>query len=266
MSRARTRMEKAMYRAFAGTVVLVAAVGLALVWSAAAHAAPLRIPGIRLGVDAAAGPREVAGTLQILALLTVLSLAPAILLMMTSFTRIVIVLSFARSAMGTQQVPPNQVIIGLALFITLFVMMPVFAEINETAWQPYMSGRISQEVALERGAKPIRDFMLKQTREQDLSLFVGLSGRPAPARPDDVPTYVIIPAFMISELKSAFQMGFVIYIPFLVIDMLVASVLMSMGMMMLPPVLISLPFKILLFVLVDGWGLVVKSLVQSFAG
>ena len=266
MSKARTRMEKAKSRAFAGACVVVAAIGVALVWSAVAHSAPLRIPGIRLGVDSAAGPREVADTLQILALLTVLSLAPAILLMMTSFTRIVIVLSFARSAMGTQQVPPNQVLIGLALFITLFVMMPVVAEINEEAWQPYMSGRISQEAALQRGTQPIRDFMLRQTREQDLSLFVDLSGRSRPAGPDDVPTYVIIPAFMISELKSAFQMGFVIYIPFLVIDMLVASVLMSMGMMMLPPVLISLPFKILLFVLVDGWGLVVKSLVQSFAG
>ncbi len=266
MRRARTRIERAMSWACAGAAVLAAAIGLALVWTAVAHCAPLRIPGIRLGVDPAAGPHEVADTLQILALLTILSLAPAILLMMTSFTRVVIVLSFARSAMGTQQVPPNQVLIGLALFITLFVMMPVFSEINEQAWQPYVSGRISQEIALERGTKPIRDFMLKQTREQDLSLFVDLSGLPAPAGPDDVPTYVMIPAFMISELKSAFQMGFVIYIPFLVIDMLVASVLMSMGMMMLPPVLISLPFKILLFVLVDGWGLVVKSLVQSFAG
>jgi flagellar biosynthetic protein FliP len=266
MKRARTRVEKAASWALAGATAMVAAMGLVLAWSAVAQAAPLRIPGIRVGVDPAASPSEVAGTLQIMALLTVLSLAPAILLMTTSFTRIVIVLSFVRSAMGTQQVPPNQVIIGLSLFITLFVMMPVFAQINEVAWQPYMSGRITQQVALERGAKPVRDFMLKQTREQDLSLFVDLSGRARPAGPDDVPTYVIIPAFMISELKSAFQMGFVIYIPFLVIDMLVASVLMSMGMMMLPPVLISLPFKILLFVLVDGWGLVVKSLVESFAG
>lgn len=266
MKRARTRIGTAACGALAAVTVLVASMSLVLAWSAIASGAPLQIPGIRVGVDPAAGPREVAGTLQIMALLTILSLAPAILLMMTSFTRIVIVLSFVRSAMGTQQVPPNQIIIGLALFITLFVMMPVFGQINETAWQPYMSGRISQQVALELGAKPIRDFMLKQTREQDLSLFVDLSGMPRPVGPDDVPTYVIIPAFMISELKSAFQMGFVIYIPFLVIDMLVASVLMSMGMMMLPPVLISLPFKVLLFVLVDGWGLVVKSLVQSFAG
>lgn len=266
MMRGRTRIEKAARRALACVVMVVVAMGVCLVWSVAARCAPMQIPAIRLGVDPAAGPREVAGTLQILALLTLLSLAPAILLMTTSFTRIVIVLSFARSAMGTQQVPPNQVLIGLALFITLFVMMPVFAQINEEAWQPYMSGQISQQVALDRGVKPIRAFMIRQTREQDLSLFVDLSRRPKPAGPDDVPTYVLIPAFMISELKSAFQMGFVIYIPFLVIDMLVASVLMSMGMMMLPPALISLPFKLLLFVLVDGWGLVVKSLVQSFAG
>lgn len=168
--------------------------------------------------------------------------------------------------MGTQQVPPNQVLIGFALFITLFVMMPVFGQINEQAWKPYMAGQINQSTALTRAAVPLREFMLRQTREGDLALFVDLSGIPQPEKAADLPMHVIIPAFMVSELKTAFQMGFVIFIPFLVIDMLVASVLMSMGMMMLPPVLISLPFKILLFVLVDGWGLTVESLVKSFAG
>lgn len=234
--------------------------------SGIAVARDLTIPGLRLGVQNAQSPTEVAGTLQILALLTVLSLAPAIMLMMTSFTRTVIVLSFVRSAMGTQQVPPNQVLIGFALFITLFVMMPVFGQINEQAFKPYMEGQINQSTALTRAAVPLREFMLRQTREGDLALFVDLSGIPQPERAADLPMHVIIPAFMVSELKTAFQMGFVIFIPFLVIDMLVASVLMSMGMMMLPPVLISLPFKILLFVLVDGWGLTVESLVKSFAG
>jgi flagellar biosynthetic protein FliP len=244
---------------------IVAAMGIALVFSAVAYCQPMGIPQIRVGVDTADSPTEVAGVLQIIALLTVLSLAPAILLMATSFTRIVIVLSFVRNAMGTQQVPPNQVLIGLALFVTLFVMMPVFSQVNEEALKPYMAGAIGQEEAMARGVAPMRSFMLKQTREKDLAVFVDLAGLPQPGGPDDIPTYVIMPAFMVSELKTAFQMGFVIFIPFLVIDMLVASVLMSMGMMMLPPVLISLPFKILMFVLVDGWGLVVKSLVESVA-
>jgi flagellar biosynthetic protein FliP len=229
------------------------------------YAAPVTIPGISIGVGTADRPEEVAVTLQILAILTVLSLAPAIILLMTSFTRIVVVLAFARNALGTQQVPPNQVMIGLALFMTLFVMMPVFSQVNTVALQPYMSGAISQDQALARAAVPIREFMAKQTREKDLALFVELAGLGKPVNLDEVPTYVMIPAFVISELKSAFQMGFVLYVPFLVIDMLVSSVLMSMGMMMLPPAMISLPFKILLFVLVDGWGLLVKSLVQSFA-
>ncbi|MEA4883659.1 MAG: flagellar type III secretion system pore protein FliP [Clostridia bacterium] len=230
----------------------------------AAECAPLRIPGMSLAIDTADNPKEVAGALQILALLTVLTLVPSILLMMTSFTRIAIVLSFVRSSMGTQQVPPNQVLIGLALFITLFVMMPVFDQMNREALQPYMAGKLKQEEALAKAAGPIRTFMLKQTREKDLALFVDLAGLKQPNKPDDLPLHVVIPAFMISELKTAFQMGFVIFIPFLVVDMLVSSILMSMGMMMLPPVLISLPFKVLLFVLVDGWALVVKSLVESF--
>jgi len=203
-------------------------------------------------------------SLQLLLLLTVLSLAPAILVLMTSFTRIVIVLSFVRNALGTQMLPPNQVVIGLALFLTFFVMAPTWNEINTNAIQPYMQEQITQAEAIKQAEIPLREFMFKQTREKDLELFVGLARMERPQTYGDIPTYVLIPAFVISELKTAFQMGFAIFIPFLVIDMVVASVLMSMGMMMLPPMMVSLPFKILLFVLVDGWHLVVESLVRSF--
>lgn len=202
--------------------------------------------------------------LQILFLLTVLSLAPAILIMVTSFTRTVIVLSIVRNALGTQQVPPTQVIIGLSLFLTFFVMAPTWNQVYTEALHPYLSGEIGQDVALERAVSPVRDFMFAQTSEADIGLFVSLGAMDRPRNPDDVPTHVLIPAFVLGELKKAFQMGFVIYLPFLVIDIVVASTLMSMGMMMLPPVMISLPFKLLLFVLVDGWQLVVKSLVTSF--
>lgn len=206
-----------------------------------------------------------AGTaVQILLLITVLSLVPAILVLMTSFTRIVVVLSFIRNALGTQQLPPNQVIIGLALFLTFFVMMPTFTEVNTNALQPYINQEITREQALEKAEEPLRTFMFKQTREKDLELFVGLSKMERPSTYGDIPTHVLVPAFVISELKTAFQMGFAIFIPFMIIDMIVASVLMSMGMMMLPPMMISLPFKILLFVLVDGWHLIVRSLVASF--
>ncbi|MNL02657.1 Flagellar biosynthetic protein FliP precursor [compost metagenome] len=205
-----------------------------------------------------------AASLQILALLTVLTLAPAILMLMTSFTRIVIVLAFLRQAMGTQSMPPNQVVVGLALFLTFFVMAPVIGDINQTALQPYAQGAISQQVALDRAQQPLRKFMFKQTRQKDLALFVSMAKMERPRRPDDIPTHVLIPAFVISELKTAFQIGFVIYLPFLVIDMVVASILMSMGMMMLPPVMISLPFKLILFVLVDGWHLLSRALVSSF--
>lgn len=203
-------------------------------------------------------------TLQILLMMTVLSIAPAILVLMTSFTRIVIVLSFVRNALGTQQLPPTQVIIGLSLFLTFFVMAPTWNEVNTQALQPYMQSQITQAEALDQAEAPLRQFMFEQTREKDLELFVGLARMERPQTYGDIPTYVLIPAFVISELKTAFQMGFAIFIPFMVIDMLVASVLMSMGMMMLPPMMISLPFKILLFVLVDGWHLVVQSLVTSF--
>lgn len=203
-------------------------------------------------------------SLQILLLMTVLSIAPAIFILMTSFTRIIIVLSFVRNALGTQQLPPNQVIIGLALFLTFFVMAPTWNEVNSQALQPYMKSQITQAEALKKAELPLRDFMFKQTREKDLALFVGLAKMERPQTYGDIPTYVLIPSFVISELKTAFQMGFAIFIPFMVIDMLVASTLMSMGMMMLPPMMVSLPFKLLLFVLVDGWHLVVQSLVTSF--
>jgi len=224
----------------------------------------ITLPTIQVAVDDAATPQETATTLKIVILLTILSLAPSILIMMTSFTRIIIILSFLRNALGTQQMPPNQILTGLALFLTLFIMAPTFATINEQAFTPYMENQISQTEALERAKEPIKDFMLAQMRgEQELALFMNLSDVQAES-PEDLPLTIIIPAFILNELKIAFQMGFIIYIPFLVIDMIVASTLMSMGMMMLPPVTISLPFKILLFVLVDGWGLVVQTMVTGF--
>ncbi len=220
---------------------------------------------VDVGIDGSQDPADLSVALQLLAILTVLSLAPALLVMVTSFTRIIVVLSFIRSALGVPMMPPNQVLIGLGLFLTLFVMMPTFDVINRDALQPYMEGELTQQDALDRAAQPLREFMLKQTREKDLALFLQLAHLERPNRPDDVPTHVLVPAFVISELKTAFQMGFVIFIPFLVIDMVISSTLMSMGMMMLPPAMISLPFKILLFVMVDGWYLVVGSLVKSFA-
>ncbi|MEK7748098.1 MAG: flagellar type III secretion system pore protein FliP [Nitrospirota bacterium] len=203
--------------------------------------------------------------LQILILLTILSLAPAIFIMMTSFTRIIVVLSFLRQALGTQQAPPNQVLISLALFLTLFIMSPILTKINTEALQPYIAEEITQQEALKRSSEPIRKFMLKQVREKDLSLFVDITKIGRPRNESDIPTHVVIPAFMISELRTAFQIGFLIFLPFLIIDIVVGSVLMSMGMMMLPPVMVSLPFKLILFVLADGWYLIVGSLVKSFA-
>lgn len=202
--------------------------------------------------------------MQILLLLTVLSLAPAILIMLTSFTRVVVVLSFLRSALSTQQMPPNQVLIGLALFLTVFIMAPVWQNVNQHALQPYLAGEIDQAQALRRGEEPLRDFMLRQTRPKDLAMFLELSRQQQPATPAEVPFWTLVPAFASSELKTAFQMGFLLFVPFLVIDMVVASTLMSMGMLMLPPMMVSLPFKLLLFVLVDGWNLLVRSLVTSF--
>ncbi len=209
-------------------------------------------------------PQDVAQSLQILVLLTVLSLAPGFLVLMTGFTRIIIVLGFLRNALGTQQMPPNQVLLSFALFLTILIMAPIFTRINDEALQPYLAGRITQAKAFEVGSKHMRTFMLRQTREKDIALFVKVAKLKKPRRPDDLPLYVVVPSFAISELKTAFEMGVALFIPFLVIDMVIATILMSMGMMMLPPVLISLPFKILLFVMVDGWHLVVRSLVTSF--
>jgi len=226
---------------------------------------PFSIPSIHLSVgDGGDEPGKVAVVLQLLFLLTVLSLAPAILIMMTSFTRIVVVLSLLRHALGTQQMPANQIIIGLALFLTFFIMTPVWNTVNSQALQPYIQEEISAERALDLAAQPIKEFMLKQTREKDIALFVKISRGERPRDPDEIKLPVLIPAFVISELKTAFQIGFMIYLPFLILDMVIASVLLSMGMMMLPPIMISLPFKLLLFVLVDGWNLIVGSLVQSF--
>lgn len=222
------------------------------------------LPGIDLQVRNTDNPNQVVDTIKLLTILTVLSLAPAILIMMTSFTRIIIVLSFVRNALGTQQIPPNQVLIGLALFLTFFTMSPVYQEINKDAVTPYLAGHMGQTEAMNKAASPLRDFMLKQTREKDLSLFIDISKTDKPKTKEDVSLSVLIPAFTISELKTAFQMGFYIFLPFLVIDIVVASTLMSMGMFMVSPVMISLPFKILLFVMTDGWFLIVKSLVEGY--
>lgn len=222
------------------------------------------LPKITLGLDQAESPEDISTTLQILLLMTVLTLAPAILILMTSFTRIIVVFFFVRQALGTNQMPPNQLLIGLALFLTVFIMGPTIQQINEQAFQPYMNEEITQQEAFTEAMAPLRKFMAGQTREKDMGLFMKISGIAKPKNLSEVPNTVLIPSFVISELHTAFQIGFVLYIPFLVIDMVVAGVLMSMGMMMLPPVMISLPFKILLFILVDGWNLLVGSVVQGF--
>ena len=230
--------------------------------SLAAWAAP-GIPAFS-STPGAGGATNYTFAIEALLLLTALTFLPAALLMMTSFTRIVIVLSLLRQAMGTMQAPPNQVIVGLSLFLTFFIMAPVFDKIYETAWKPYSDNQISLVEAADRGAQPLKSFMLKQTRQEDLALFVRLAKVPPLAGPEDTPFKVLVPAFVISELKTAFQIGFIVFIPFLIIDMVVASVLQSIGMVMLSPVLISLPFKLMLFVLVDGWNLLLASLVRSF--
>lgn len=254
---------------FAAAAVL--AVGAAAAWAQgqpplqppAGPVQPFSAPRVELTVGGGEG--DWVGLLRILGLLTVLAVAPGIVLTMTSFTRIVIVFSFLRQALGTQQSPPNQVLLALALFMTVFIMHPVWSAINEQALQPFMAQTISQEVALERAIAPVRRFMFAHTRQKDLALFVKVSGDAKPRTEADVATWQLIPAFVISELKTAFQMGFMLYVPFLVLDMVVAAILMAMGMMMLPPILISLPFKVMLFVLVDGWNLLVGSLVDSFS-
>lgn len=257
--RRRSRLHKRIAWIFWGTFLLLATSGV--IWGAAPS---FPIPRIQIGVNQTQNPVEIAQSIQLLLILTVLSLAPAILIMTTSFIRIVIVLSFTRTAIGTNQMPPNQVMIGLALFLTFFTMAPTWNKVNSQALQPFFSGKLSQETAFTKAMGPIRQFMFKQTRLKDLKLFIRASHLKLTRNQEAIPSQVLIPAFIISELKTAFQIGFMIFIPFLVIDMIVASTLMSMGMMMLPPVMISLPFKILLFVMVDGWHLVVRSLIFSF--
>ena len=252
--------------AFGPEALAQAAAGPAAGAATAAASAPAAIgaiPALTVSGGAANG-QTYSLTLQVLLLMTALTLLPAILLMMTAFTRIVIVLGILRQALGAGQTPPNQVLIGLSLFLTMFVMSPVIDKINTEALKPYMAGQIETTVALERAIVPLKKFMLDQTRESDISTFVRISGGKGFATPADVPINILVPAFVTSELKTAFQIGFLLFIPFVIIDLVVASVLMSMGMMMLSPVLISLPFKIMLFVLIDGWALVMGTLAQSF--
>lgn len=244
------------------TWAVVVALALSVVAAAPALGASPVTVTVDLGEEG--GREQVSTGLQLVALLTVLSIAPALLMLLTSFTRIVIVLSFLRRSLGTGSQPSNQILVGLALFLTFFIMAPVWQKVHAEGVRPYMAEEIELQEALEKGLKPIRDFMWSQTREKDLALFVHVSAMERPEKIDDVPTHVLIPAFVLSELRTAFTMGFVLFLPFLVIDMVVASVLLSMGMMMLPPVMVSLPFKILLFILVDGWYLLVSSLVASF--
>lgn len=222
------------------------------------------IPKIAFDIAPASGPKDVALSLQILFLLSILTLAPSIIIMMTAFTRVVIVLDFVKRALSLQQMPPNQVIVGLSLFLTFFIMAPTFTEMNEKALKPYLDGKISNAQFFDRGMGPMRDFMFRQVREKDVALFVKLSKIEKPRTRDDIPSYCLIPAFMISELKIAFEIGVFLFLPFIVIDMIIASALMAMGMIMLPPVMISLPFKLILFILVDGWNLLVYELVRSF--
>ncbi len=222
------------------------------------------LPKLSIEVGKATKPEDVSVTLQILLLMTILSLAPAILILTTAFTRIIVVFYFVKQALGTPQMPPAQILVGLAMFLTFFIMAPVWTKVNTVAVQPYLEKKLSLTAAYDRGVDPLREFMFKQTREEDLGLFVKMANLQKPNSRADVPTYVVIPAFAISELRTGFQIGFIIFIPFLIIDVVVSSILMSMGMMMLPPAMISMPFKILLFILVDGWHLVVSSLMASY--
>jgi flagellar biosynthesis protein FliP len=244
---------------------LAAGMTLALLLSGCVAGQDIGAPGVTLSVDPGGDPQQVSSGVQLLLLITIASLAPAILTLATSFTRIVIVLSLLRNAVGIPTAPPSQVIVGLALLLTFFVMTPVINQIQEEALEPYLNMEIDQNEALDLAIEPVRDFMFDQTREKELELFLSMSTDEQPATLDDIPTSALLPAFVISELRTAFIMGFMLYVPFLVIDMVVSSILLAMGMMMLPPSLISLPFKILLFVMVDGWYLVARSLVQSFA-
>lgn len=248
--------------------MFIALIGMCCFKTTHLYATNLAIPSIDIQFGTADNPAELSQSLQMIFILTILGLAPSILIMMTSFTRIIISLHFLKSAIGTQQMPPNQIIIGLALFLTFFIMSPVVTQINETAIKPYQAEQITQAEAMDKGILPLKEFMLRQTRDEDIKLFMDLSGREPITDEtkilEELPMYVVIPAFIISELRAGFIIGFLIYIPFIVIDMVVASTLMSMGMMMLPPAMIALPFKILLFILVDGWNLLIAQLIQTF--
>ncbi len=247
---------------------IIVVVLLVVVWPCAAIAADpgTNLPLFSIDVDQNQSSGKVGVVMQIFLLLTVLSLAPSILVMLTSFTRIAIVLSLLRQAIGSNQIPPSQIIVGLSLFLTFFIMTPVWQTVHQEAVKPYLANEIDAKQALEKAMQPVRKFMIKQTREKDLSMMVQVAKMQRPKNIDDVPTHVLIPSFIISELKTAFQIGFMLYVPFLIIDMVVASVLLSMGMMMLPPVMVSLPFKLMIFVLTDGWYLIVGSLVKSYTG
>ncbi len=229
-----------------------------------AQSQTIPLPKVSLDFGNSDNPEDVSTALQLLVLLTILSLAPSIMIMMTSYLRLIIVLSFLRQAMGTMTMPPNQLLAGIALFLTIFIMTPTIKEVNDNALQPYIDKEISLDSAYAAGMRPIRAFMLRNVRNEDLELFISFANIDRPKSPSDLPTHILIPAFVLSELRAGFVIGFFLFLPFLMIDMIVASILMSMGMMMLPPILISLPFKILLFVLVDGWNLVIGSLMRSF--
>lgn len=256
--------DKAYWRTPSGMLALTSFVIVGVVLCASHGFADAQLPTVSINVGQSDEPDAIVPAMKIIGLLTILAVAPAILLMTTSFTRILIVLSFVRQAIGTQTMPPNQVLVGLSLFLTLFTMGPILDNINTNAFTPYVEKKISQPVALEKAIEPVRGFMLSQTREADLGVFMNIAKLPKPKDQAEVPLRVLMPAFLTSELKTAFQIGFLIYIPFLIIDMVVSSILMAMGMMMLPPTVISLPFKLVLFVLVDGWTLIVEQLVKSF--
>lgn len=245
-------------------VLVIACVVIASSVVVAQSKTPIPLPKLSVEVGKATTPEDVSITLQILLLMTILSLAPGILILTTAFTRIIVVFHFLKQAMGTTQMPPSQVLIGLAMFLTFFIMAPTWSKVNDHALQPYLNKKISIGEAYEKGIAPLRDFMFRQTREEDLGLFMKLANIEKPQNRTEVPIHVLIPAYAISELRIGFQIGFMLFVPFIIIDMVVASVLMSMGMMMLPPMMISLPFKILLFILVDGWHLVINSLMESF--
>ncbi|MCL5030698.1 MAG: flagellar type III secretion system pore protein FliP [Bacteroidetes bacterium] len=245
--------------------ILLAGASITYGQQASGQSGTLALPKIGINVGASSNPGDISVTLQLLLLLTVLSLAPSIMIMTTSYLRIIIVFHFLKTALGTPQMPPSQLVAGVALFLTFFVMAPTWSKVNDQALKPLMNGQITAEQAYDKGIQPVREFMFRNVRNEDMELFLGLANLNRPNDRNDVPTYVLIPAFVLSELRAGFIIGFFLFIPFLMIDMIVSSILMSMGMMMLPPTLVSIPFKILLFILIDGWHLIVGSLVRSFS-